>query len=1387
MDQNRWIPYRAGLLNYWYYDEAEFYFSDGRLLLNGDNGSGKSVTMQSLVTVLLDGVKRADRLDSFGSRSRTMDDYLLGEKELSDYDERTGYLFLEYKRENSDQFITTGIGLHARRGSSKVDFWGFLLQNGRRIGHDTFLYHTTKDPETGDTQRIPLTKRELENTIGLDGRVTSEQREYMAMVNQYVFGYADIGKFEELMQLLIQLRSPKLSRDFKPSVIYEILNASLPTLSEDDLRPLAETLENMEKTRLAIEQLKREKSAFTAICKAYTAYNTAVLAERALAAEECKSIMNRTEKLYSEKKEELESTIELIDSCTRKQSELNIERSALEAEEKSLQEHEAYKAAAEKNQTEIELEKILNEKNNKEKALFEKRRRELMLNEKINENKQSLSMLEEQAEDILESLTELAEQADFSAHASMKEFFNISGRDTEDHMTLWLEERKTHEKKLWRLHDKLTHYEQAANKAEQIRQELGEEARHLDELLHEREKFVDLLDKEREQLIKAFYEWKSQWSSIVTFDREQEIEMSESIRGLYIDKKWIDVDILLSSVVGEQRRSLDTAIGQVRLNIQRHSNNVAAAQEDLKNLRETKEAEPELAEAYAKARQSLRDKDIPFLPFYEATEYRSHVEPAQRERLESALLEAGLLNSLILKSNAASSDLPDEMRGSVLIAGEPVLLAESMLDYLEPVPGDSGIEAGRIAEVLASIAVTEELYTSDSKISVNPTVGGYTLGNLSGRSAERDGALFIGRQARETYRRKQIIEKEQEISQLEEALSSARLEESELIEETKRLLQAQQSFPSHETIEGIHDNLISKEREIDKQEQLVEKKSVLKKNLELSLAEDRNTILSERGETLLTFSSAAYAEAIQKLSAYDGELHNLKLVQSKYSSTEAQLNVYCADVEDTAVEVNELNAEVIDKEIASAKLIKKIEVLEKQLKEMDAPSIEARIAEIIARLGAIPSELDTISKKLGGAEHQSKSLAEELTHLNRRSELYHILHEKWQDLVKLEEHRGFPTTESHTLQELMRSRKKNRESVTLHTLAQRVENQYAQHRDEIAEFRFSLKEISDDIGEMPEFSEEDKELFIPRWDTLRDYAIRQTALTETTGKPLSPYEQLRELNAHLDEQENLLSEQDKKIYQEIILNSIGRTISEKIYGAEDWIKKMNSLMAKSETSSALRFRLEWKPLSGDDDKELDTSELVDLLHSDPGLMREDDMKRLEEHFSTRIKRAREAAEATDKDTMAYEASVQEQLDYRKWFKFHLYYDKGEQIQRRELTDKAFFRLSGGEKAMAMYVPLFSAAYSRYLDAGPDSPKLITLDEAFAGVDENNMRDMFRLVEQMGFSYIMNSQAVRGDYDVVPSLNIYKLLRPLNANCVSLVHSHWNGKTLTTITDEKETL
>ena len=125
MMNSRWQANKIGLINFWYYDEQEFPFVKGRMLLRGSNGSGKSVTMQSVVPLLLDGNMSPERLDPFGSRDRKMSSYLLEEDDGRE--ERTGYLYLELKRQNSDTYLTIGMGIRARRGKN-LDKWYFSLR-----------------------------------------------------------------------------------------------------------------------------------------------------------------------------------------------------------------------------------------------------------------------------------------------------------------------------------------------------------------------------------------------------------------------------------------------------------------------------------------------------------------------------------------------------------------------------------------------------------------------------------------------------------------------------------------------------------------------------------------------------------------------------------------------------------------------------------------------------------------------------------------------------------------------------------------------------------------------------------------------------------------------------------------------------------------------------------------------------------------------------------------------------------------------------------------------------------------------------------------------------------------------------------------------------------
>lgn len=169
----------------------------------------------------------------------------------------------------------------------------------------------------------------------------------------------------------------------------------------------------------------------------------------------------------------------------------------------------------------------------------------------------------------------------------------------------------------------------------------------------------------------------------------------------------------------------------------------------------------------------------------------------------------------------------------------------------------------------------------------------------------------------------------------------------------------------------------------------------------------------------------------------------------------------------------------------------------------------------------------------------------------------------------------------------------------------------------------------------------------------------------------------------------------------------------------------------------------------------------------------EDMEKITRHFRAKIYAEKQKLQDSGQ-VVNYMDLIRGALDYRQWFEFHMYYYRGQE-RRKELTNSAFHRFSGGEKAMAMYVPLFAAVNAQYQKAqNVDHPRILALDEAFAGVDDKNIESIFQLMQKMGFDYIMNSQILWGCYRSVKNLNISELYRPGNSGTVTVISYHWNG-------------
>ena len=521
---NKWVMNRAGIVNFWYYDEQYFEFADGKMLLRGSNGSGKSVTMQSLLPTLLDGKTDPTRLDSFGSRARKMEDYLLGEEQVSKIQERTGYLFLEFKRKEQDSYLTVGIGLQAKRGGT-LGKWYFGITDGRRIGIDFSLFEELKRE-----QLQPLSKRQLINRIAEGGKVMNSQKDYQEFVNERIFGFDSLGKFEDCIKLLMELRSPKLSREFTPTAIYNILTNALPALKEDDLQPVSRTLEQIDASRERLSQFEREAKAVGKIQKSYESmYEEKLrqLANRWLENDQMTKQKQAKIDADAAKQKELSG---LLDALQKEQAELELNLSLWRKEQDELKQNEAYQLIEKGTKLRNDLE---SSKTALQRYRDKVNKKETQVGETHNKLEGHIRDLERAEKELAALADEMAEHAEGSGYLAeheqhLADFERKSGEHSFDYWKSKNREYRNHLRDMVSLFKELN---AAVIVQRRIDKELGDIAEKLEADRKNQRHWQGIFTDEKEKLVSDFSHWQSQAHFIVPPTEYSEV--LRRLEGLY--------------------------------------------------------------------------------------------------------------------------------------------------------------------------------------------------------------------------------------------------------------------------------------------------------------------------------------------------------------------------------------------------------------------------------------------------------------------------------------------------------------------------------------------------------------------------------------------------------------------------------------------------------------------------------------------------------------------------------------------------------------------------------------------------------------------------------------------------------------------------------------
>lgn len=1360
MQDNRWVMNRAGLVNFWYYDEETFDFSQGRLLLRGSNGSGKSVTMQSFIPLLLDGNKSPERLDPFGSKARKIENYILGDDE-NGKDESIGYLFMEFKKKHSNNTVTIGMGFKANRGKP-LKSWGFSITDGRRIGEDFFLYK-----QMGE--KIPLTMKELENRIGAGGQVVEGQKNYMKLVNDLVFGFDDLDEYDELVKLLVQLRSPKLSKDFKPTVIYEIMENSLQPLSEDDLRPMSEAIENMDNIKSRLEVLKECKSAADRIRQAFDRYNHFIVLDKARQFHDQHLRLEQEKNLKLKKTREINQAGKAITSLQEKISSLKILLQTQQEKKLELENHDSVKIREKIIQTEKEVEELATKRSEKDKQHETKRQQERDLDNQVASCRQEIEAGESSIINQLAEMDGLAEAFAFDEHDFMRDEVKKDITEPFDfgYVTTTL---KNHTQTLSRAVKALEKEKQMSEVYDKLLMELDE----LKKELGAKERLLEQANRQlteiQDECLEKLYQYNQNNQEYI-ISADGLTQLSREIRQFGPESNFNDIaQIFQKELIGLEQVKRNQ-LYQEQSEWAKIDQQKTEKEAEIDVWKKMKDPEPFRTEKVKNNRKKLVELGIPHLPLYKALDYVKGVDSSTQAAIEEALADMGILDALIIPTayREKLASMP-ELTGDKYLFPVPQFMVHSINQYLKVEPSLTEIGPEEVANVLTSILIDENHHTHlDEK-------GHYRLGILRGRASGLETPKFIGSSARKKYREEIQKTLEAELAAIMVRLAASSEALAKINQEIETL--------KREFSEGLHPEDLVTAAKVVKQAvfdyemalKTAEKKTAEEKILFDAVKKIKQEVFEITRRITLPLNLEAYGEAEASALAYRDELHGLEKqkLQLNYSldSLRVAENRYqevLQEIDDVLYEINGINTRRATMEMMLTNL-------NEQLKLTDYEAIKSELEQCLTALKELPIEKEDAAIQLErekmGVKHMTRELCDLEQVLRQHEQIDLIMEAAFKEELDL----GY----------VVKSPEGDLFGIAVKMLNK---NPVADKQSKEQATRKIVENLNINSQYLRDYALNSQYIFEKEWNDEEAEAVKKAheirsrlnITAKVAGKVVNFYDLSEHLKDSLEETEKLLKESDRELFEDILVKNISKKISARIFHSEKWVDNMNQLMEKMDTSMGLSFSLKWSSKKAETEEQLDTKKLVNLLKMDGNLLRDEDLNALSEHFRSKIALARRALEEKEVN-LTFHAIMKDILDYRKWFEFKLFFKKTGQLSK-ELTNNGFFKFSGGEKAMAMYVPLFSAVNARYEAASKESARILSLDEAFAGVDEQNIRDMFRLLNELDLSYIINSQILWGDYDTVDALAISELIRPDNADFVTVLRYHWNGKVRKLVIDD----
>jgi hypothetical protein len=1419
----RWRPSRAGILNVYQYQDEVLEFADGRLLLRGVNGSGKSTAMNMLLPFLLEADVR--KIDAAGEQRGVLRSWMLSD---NDDTQRTGYLWIEFTRDAADggspEHRTVGCGIRANRSTDRVTTWWFTTD--RRAKLDFRL--TEAD--------VPFSAEVLRSELGPRGQVFTSTAEYRAEIARRFFGGTDPQAY---FRLLHQVRNPRVG-DRIDTDLPRTLREALPPVPEDAVSDAAQPLEDLEDHRRNVTDLATTADALDGVVEVYADYARRVLMTAVEGAASAVDAARTAARRVERDRAAAERAVTAREATTRAVGELTDEHARATAERQGLTSLPEYSAHADLVRRHDELGRA----DETAATLGGVRER---AHARTTAAADGVGAARGQLESDLAGIAghlgavataaraasaapALAHLPDPPALATEPRHDEAGGTTVDVPEVLdpgdpaagdpiadlpaalvgVADGLRAHRVRVRDLRDHVAAADREAAAADRAETEAGEARERAEESAEQADVARRTARAAADAHAEAVGAWRERFAAHVAAVPAAEPGgaagwLSVPVGEADEDGAGDDLRRRAEAHVGAARRTSDDAAGALaaaRSRASARGEEIAREVEALRAEHARVEAAGELPLPRAAWRTDADTDDAVLLA--SVVDFADGLDDAARAGLEAALEASGLLAARV----CADGTLRGE-GGELLVTPGPAGTGGSSR-WLVPVDTGS-VPAATVAGVLAAIG--------DAPGSAGIWVradGSFGAGPLRGRHT-KPAAEHVGAGARAQARARRLAELAASVEDAQVRLAAARSVSAALDEHAEGLRALIRELPSTRPVDDAVAAATGAVRYAEQAQGRAAERAAAATETRRRADEAVARVQQEASDAGLPTDPARLEDLLEAVG--DAE-RALAAVESATERARRSIRSWREAVAAWEREVAELGSAVTDHRAAAghaAAVRTELETVEAALGEEPA-KVAARVGvldehlrEVAARLETARGEQTTAAVAVREAELRVDAARETLGEREKaatagRAKLVEAA--EVPGLLAAAERRGDPAAERRgdPAAERRGDPAAERRVLGSATTPSGTNDSFVHVDATNGSFVPEAGEAGDagdlePVPATPDTVDGAQELVealrrrvpAPRAQITEDAlekALRTTrdqlasgwdieSRRGADGTPLAVHvtgptravlaQMVHRVAVQRRRAVSLLSAQQDQALRNLLHGRIAREVADALFAARELVGRMNRILKGVTSSQGIGVRLEWRPRS---DLDPDTATALELLGKHPDLRTPEEDDQVREAVKGLVEQAR-----TEDPEASYRTVIGDVLDYRTWHEMRIY------LRRPNRNDELLTRrttLSEGEKKLVTVLPMASAAAASAAAHDPHgvgAPRLVLLDDAFAKVSEDNHAKLFGLLVDLDVDFVVTSERLWGTHPNVPALAITEVLRDPDLRAIALVHYRWDGHEL----------